>query len=60
MIIDFIVMNAIFRAELLELVAQPQCEWGAFGKKVAKTSAWTRFMILALKIVLKHILHIAT
>ena len=29
MIIDIIVMNAIFQAELLELVAQPQCEWGA-------------------------------
>ena len=25
-------MNAIFRAELLELVAQPQCEWDTLGK----------------------------
>ena len=36
MMIDFLVMNAIFRAELLELVAQPQCEWGALKKRCGK------------------------
>ena len=54
MIIDFIVLNAIFRAELLELVAQHHSASRVHLEKVvAKTSAWTRFVILPLKIVLK-------
>ena len=60
MIIDFIVMIAIFRAELLELVAQLQCECGTLRKSSRSYVTERHFMTLEPKIVLKHILYIAT
>ena len=57
MIIDFIVMNAIFRAELLELVAQLQCEWGALGKSSRRYGTGTRFILLALKISCRNVIN---